>query len=266
MSAAPPVRVPLDWRGRRIEIEVQWIEGPPQAPLMIFLHEGLGSVSMWRDYPRQLCSELGFRGLLYSRPGYGHSTPRPADEAWTPDFMHRQAHELLPTLLLALGIDTRIDRPWLFGHSDGASIALLHAARCPDRVAGLVVLAPHLFVEALSVDSIRKARETYLATDLRARLARHHRDPDSAFWGWNDIWLHPDFRTWNIERELGPIRCPVLAVQGRDDEYGTLAQIEHIATVVPQTRLCVLHACGHSPPRDQPAALTAAVRGFIQGS
>lgn len=261
---SPPTRrVSIDWRGRSVEIELQWIAGAADAPLMIFLHEGLGSVSMWRDFPRQLCAALGFRGLLYSRPGYGQSTPRPADEAWAPDFMHRQAHEVLPALLLALGIDTRIDRPWLFGHSDGGSIALLHAARFPDRVAGLVVLAPHLFVEALSIDSIRKAREAYLHTDLRTRLARHHRDPDSAFWGWNDIWLHPGFRDWTIERELVPITCPVLAVQGRDDEYGTLAQIENIAAVVPQTRLCVLDRCGHSPHRDQPAALTAAVRAFL---
>lgn len=263
---SPPTgRVPLDWRGRSVEIEVQWIGGAADAPLMVFLHEGLGSVSMWRDFPHQLCAALGFRGLLYSRPGYGQSTLRPADEAWAPDFMHRQAQEVLPALLIALGIDTRVDRPWLFGHSDGGSIALLHAARFPDRVAGLVVLAPHLFVETLSIDSIRKARETYLQTDLRERLARHHRDPDSAFWGWNDIWLHPDFRAWNIERELGPITCPVLAVQGRDDEYGTLAQIEHIAAAVPQTQLCVLEHCGHSPHRDQPGALTAGVRAFVLG-
>lgn len=258
-------RVAVDWCGRTVEIEVQWIAGAVDAPLTIFLHEGLGSVSMWRDYPRQLCAELGFGGLLYSRPGYGRSTPRSSDEPLRPDFMHRQAGELLPALLLALGLDTARQPPWLFGHSDGGSIALLHAARFPERVAGVVVLAPHLFVEQISVRSIARARQAYQQGDLRARLARHHQDVDSAFYGWNDIWLDPAFLDWNIEAELRPIRCPVLAVQGREDEYGTLAQIQGIAAQLPQTRLSVLDSCGHSPHRDQPAALTAAVRDFVRG-
>jgi pimeloyl-ACP methyl ester carboxylesterase len=255
------------WAGRPVQIEHQWIERERRAmPLVVFLHEGLGSLSMWKDFPARLCDAAGVRGLVYSRPGYGRSTPRAAEEAWGLDFMHRQALEVLPALLAALDIDTTRDKPWLFGHSDGGSIALLHAAAFADRVAGLVVLAPHIVVEDLSVASIVKARTAYLETDLRDRLARHHDDPDSAFWGWNDIWLHPPFRQWSIEEELRVITCPLLAVQGLDDEYGTLEQIRGIARRVPQTRLLELADCGHSPHRDQPEALIAATAAFIAAS
>ena len=255
----------IDWAGRRVRIEHQWIgrERRGQA-LFVFLHEGLGSLSMWRDFPAQLCEALGCRGLVYSRPGYGRSTPRDAQEAWGIDFMHRQAHEVLPALLDALAIDGDAHPPWLFGHSDGASIALLHAARFPSRVAGAIVLAPHILVEDLSIASIAKARTAYLDTDLRQRLARHHDNPDSAFWGWNDIWLHPPFKHWSIEAEIAAIRCPLLAVQGRDDEYGTLEQIRGIARRVPRTQLLELPDCGHSPHRDQPETLIAATAEFIQ--
>ncbi|MGY8524778.1 alpha/beta fold hydrolase [Paracidovorax citrulli] len=261
----PPRFVELDWDGPAVRIEYQWAgHAREDAPLMVFLHEGLGSVSMWRDFPQQLCDAAGVRGLVYSRPGYGQSTPRPHDQSWTPDFMHRQAGEVLPALLQALDIDTAARPPWLLGHSDGGSIALLHAARYPDRVAGTIVLAPHILVEDLSVHSIAQARTAYLETDLRARLGRYHVDPDSAFWGWNDIWLHPEFRDWNIETEIGAITCPLLAVQGLDDEYGTLEQIRGIARRVPQTRLLELPDCGHSPHRDQPDALIEAVSGFVR--
>jgi pimeloyl-ACP methyl ester carboxylesterase len=258
--------VDIAWRGRQVRIEHRWIgDASSPAPLMVFLHEGLGSVSMWRDFPQRLCVALGCRGLVYSRPGYGRSTPRASEEAWDLDFMHRQAHEVLPALLAALGVDAVRDRPWLFGHSDGASIALLYAARFPQQVAGLVVLAPHILVEDLSVASIAGARQAYLDTDLRERLARHHDDPDSAFWGWNDIWLHPPFRNWSIEDEIATIACPVLAVQGLDDEYGTLEQIRGIARRLPQTELLELSDCGHSPHRDQPEAVIAAVARFFGG-
>lgn len=257
--------VDIDWAGRRVRIEHQWIGAQRRGqPLIVFLHEGLGSLSMWRDYPAQLCDAIGWRGLVYSRPGYGRSTPRAAEEAWGLDFMHRQAEEVLPALFEALDIDTAADRPWLFGHSDGGSIALLHAARFPGRVAGAIVLAPHILVEDLSVKSIEKARTAYLETDLRQRLARHHDDPDSAFWGWNDIWLHPPFKAWSIEQEIRSITCPLLAVQGLDDEYGTLEQIHGIARRLPHTQLIELAECGHSPHRDQPAALTAAASRFLQ--
>jgi pimeloyl-ACP methyl ester carboxylesterase len=259
--------VDIDWRGRRVQIEHVWLgRERVDRPLFVFLHEGLGSVSMWRDFPRQLCDALNARGLLYSRPGYGRSTPRAPEEAWDPDFMHRQAHEVLPALLLALDIDASQDRPWLFGHSDGGSIALLYASRFPEAIAAAIVLAPHILVEELSVSSIDKARTAYEATDLRNRLARHHDDPDSAFWGWNRIWLDPRFRDWSIEAELDSLRCPLLAVQGLDDEYGTLEQIRGIARRAPQTRLLELPDCGHSPHRDQAPALIAATQRFVAES
>ena len=254
----------IDWAGRPVRIECRWLRADRrQRPLMVFLHEGLGSVSMWRDFPAALCQALDLRGLVYSRPGYGRSTPRLPGEAWAPDFMHRQAHQVLPTLLQALPVDVQADPPWLFGHSDGASIALLQAARFPAAVAGAVVLAPHILVEDLSVASIARAREAYRTTDLRDRLARHHDDPDSAFFGWNDAWLRPDFRHWSIEGELAGISCPLLAVQGLDDEYGTLEQVRGIARRVPQTRLLELPACGHSPHRDQPQAVIEATGALL---
>ena len=267
--AAPPLDptgfIEIDWDGRTVRIEHQWLNvGKADAPLVVFLHEGLGSVSMWRDFPARLCAAAGCRGLVYSRPGYGRSTPRPTDEAWRPDFMHRQALDVLPALLAALGIDTAAQRPWLLGHSDGGSIALLYAAHFPQNLAGVVVLAPHILVEAVSVSSIEKARTAYLEGDLRQRLARHHDDPDSAFWGWNDIWLHPEFRLWSIENDIGAIACPLLAVQGLDDEYGTLAQVRGIAERALQTELLALPGCGHSPHRDQPEKLIATITRFMQ--
>jgi pimeloyl-ACP methyl ester carboxylesterase len=165
----------IEWRGQPLRIEYQWVGNAASAhPTVVFLHEGLGSVAMWKDFPERFCADYGFRGLVFSRYGYGQSTPRPPDEYWTPDFMHAQAHEVLPALFRQL----HIAKPWLFGHSDGASIALLHAARFD--VAGIVVVAPHIFVEDVSIASIEQARSAYADTDLRARLARYHADPDSA--------------------------------------------------------------------------------------
>ena len=231
----------------------------------MFLHEGLGSLAMWREFPARLCEAVGARGLVYSRPGYGRSTPRAAEEAWGLDFMHRQAHEVLPALLAALDVDAEADPPWLFGHSDGGSIALLYAARFAHALRGAIVLAPHIRVEDLSVQSIEKARRAYQDADLRQRLAKYHDDPDSAFWGWNRIWLHPPFRQWSIEAEIEAIRCPLLAVQGLDDEYGTLEQVRGIARRVPQAQWLELPACGHSPHRDQPDLLIEATARFIRG-
>lgn len=260
-------RVAIDRGGRRVAIEFAWV-GPdePGVPLVVFLHEGLGSVSLWRDTPQRLCEALGARGLVYSRPGYGRSTPRPADERTGPDFMHREAIDVLPAVLAALGVDARARPPWLFGHSDGGSIALIHAARFPDRVAGLVVVAPHILVEPVTLASIRRAHEAWQRGELRAGLARHHDDPASAFGTWSDAWLDPAFEAWSIEDELAAIRCPVLAVQGLDDAYGTLEQIRGIARRVPppaRVELLELPACGHSPHRDQPDALIAATRRFV---
>jgi len=257
--------IDIEWAECPVRIEHAWVEPEREAAaLIVFLHEGLGSLSMWRDFPQRLCLAAGCRGLVYSRPGYGSSTPRAAEEAWGLDFMHRQAYEVLPALLEALGVDRESQPPWLFGHSDGGSIALLHAARFADAVAGTIVLAPHIVVEDLSVASIEATRLAYLQTDLRQRLARHHDDPDSAFWGWNRIWLNPAFRDWSIESDIGTLTGPLLAVQGLDDEYGTLAQIRGIARRLPQTRLLELAACGHSPHRDQPEALIRAAVDFMR--
>jgi pimeloyl-ACP methyl ester carboxylesterase len=251
----------IDWAGRSVRIEYQWIAPERStAPLVVFLHEGLGSLSMWKDFPQRLCDAAGVRGLVYSRPGYGRSTPRAAEEAWDLDFMHRQAHEVLPALLQALDVK---QRPWLFGHSDGGSIALLYAAKFSAQTKGVVVLAPHILVEDLSVRSIAKARTAYQQTDLRQRLAKYHDDPDSAFWGWNNIWLHPPFKQWSIEQEIASITRPLLAVQGIDDEYGTLEQIRGIARRVPHTDLLELPDCGHSPHKDQATRVIAAASAFI---
>ena len=257
--------VDIDWSGRRVRVEHQWIAPErTQSHLIVFLHEGLGSLAMWKDFPQHLCDAAACRGLVYSRPGYGRSTPRAAQEAWGLDFMHQQAHAVLPALLNALAIDVATQRPWLFGHSDGASIALLYAAEIPQTIAGAVVVAPHIMVEDLSLSSIAVARTAYLETDLRERLGRYHDDPDSAFWGWNNIWLHPPFSAWSIESEIEAIRCPLLAVQGRDDEYGTLEQIRGIARRVPQAQLLELSDCGHSPHRDQADRLIASTCAFIK--
>ena len=250
-------------RGRAVRLEYHWTGvADPSAPLLVFLHEGLGSASMWRDFPARLCAAGGWRGLVYSRPGYGRSTPRPQGERWTPDYMHDQAREVLPQFLAAAGVDATADPPWLFGHSDGASIALIHAATFASAVAGLVVLAPHIFVEDLSVRSIEQAKYAY-ATDLRHRLARHHEDVDSAFWGWNDAWLDPAFRRWSIEDLLPAIRVPVLAIQGHNDEYGTMAQVDRLAAAVAGAEALRLDECAHSPHRDRPQAVQAATIDFI---
>lgn len=260
--------VDIDFNGRTVSLEYAWIaparqEESKDAPLVVFLHEGLGSLAMWKDYPQRLCDAGGYRGLVFSRPGYGRSTPRRRAERWPVDFMQQQASGVLPAFFARLRIGQRGERPWLFGHSDGGSIALLYAALFPNAVAGVVAVAPHIFVEDVSIRSITAAREAYLATDLRARLARYHDDPDSAFWGWNDVWLDPAFRGFSIVDVLDGLRCPILAAQGEDDEYGTLAQITGIRAHVPRTEIVVLDRCGHSPHRDQPQALTQAVTDFI---
>jgi pimeloyl-ACP methyl ester carboxylesterase len=251
------------WGERPLRLEYQWVGARRSAfPAVVFLHEGLGSIALWKGFPAAFCRANGFTGLVFSRYGYGRSTPRPHGERWPVDFMHRQAREVLPAFFERLGVA----RPWLFGHSDGASIALLHAAFFPDSVSGVVAAAPHIFVEDITIASIEAARDAYLNQDLRPKLARFHADIDSAFLGWNDVWLDPAFRSWNIEEDLRRIACPVLAIQGEDDEYGTLAQITGIQKKAPQTKLLVLPRCGHSPHRDQPNATAEEAAKFITGS
>lgn len=256
-------------------LEVQPIAAPPGsdpalAPL-VFLHEGLGSVAMWRDWPATLCAATGRAGWLYSRRGYGQSSPVPdvrgpsregADGRrrgrLLPDYMHREALDVLPQLLTHLGVA----RPVLIGHSDGATIALLYAAHHP--VAACVVQAPHVMVEDVSVQSIAEACDAFSTTPLRERLGRYHADVDGAFWQWNDVWLSEAFRAFDIRDEIRSIRAPLLAIQGLDDQYGTLAQIHDIGRAVPQAELLEVPDCGHSPFKDQPEVVNAAIADFLR--
>jgi pimeloyl-ACP methyl ester carboxylesterase len=241
--------------GQQLEVISLGEAGGNRAPI-VMLHEGLGSVSLWRDFPERVAQATGRRVIAYSRAGYGQSGPR--TQAYDVDFMHREAMVVLPALLDALAID----RPILLGHSDGASIALIHAGCRSRAVTALALMAPHVFVEDLTVRSIAVAKISWDSTDLRARLARHHADVDSAFRGWNDIWLRPDFLNWNIQDVLPTIACPVLVIQGNDDEYGSMAQVDAIVATVPDVDAVRLADCRHSPHRDQPDAVLAALLAF----
>lgn len=226
---------------------------------IVFLHEGLGSVAGWRDFPRKLCDRLGAPGVVYSRCGYGQSSRLDWKHApRQPDYLHREAWIVLPALLDALGVA----QPFLVGHSDGGSIALLYAARFDPRA--IAVMAPHVFVEDVTVEGIRAARVAWDQGRLRDRLGRLHTDPDGAFFGWNEGWLNPAFRDWNIEGELAHVRCPVLAIQGVGDHYGTMEQLDRIAAGLaaghaPPCEVLKLADCGHAPQRDRPEAVSAAI-------
>ena len=238
-------------------LEYRMMLGRADLPPLVFLHEGLGSAALWRDFPDKLARRTGARALIYSRAGYGRSSPLPAKRE--PEFMHHEALGVLPRLLAKLGIE----RPLLVGHSDGASIALIHAAAHPDRVGGLVLMAPHVFVEAVTLKSIAGIAEKYETTGLRERLAQHHAHVDDAFRGWSDIWLNPRFGAWSLGAEVQRLSVPALLIQGEDDPYGTLAQLDafEAAKEAEITRL-VLPSCGHSPHRDQQPAVLDAIVGF----
>ena len=240
-------------------LEVQTIRASdPARPTLVFLHEGLGSITTWREFPLQVAEATGCAAVVYSRYGYGNSDLLTAP--FRVDYMHREALETLPELLAKLAVV----QPILIGHSDGASIALIYSG-AHDAVRGLAVLAPHVFVEDLSVRSIAEAQVAFETTELPEKLGRHHADPRRTFYGWNDIWLHPDFRRWNIEAFLPRIDCPVLAVQGRDDQYGTMAQVDAIAAqVVGPCEIVRLADCGHSLHRDQPERTVEAVAQFVR--
>ena len=256
----------LDCGPYPLDIEYRWINAErTDAPIALFLHEGLGSIALWKDWPKALCDRLNCRGLVYSRPGYGRSTPRPRQEKWPVDFLHRQAQVVLPAFLDALAIDhAERARMWVVGHSDGGSIALLYASAFPEALAGAVVLAPHTFVEAMTVDAIGKARIAYETGSFRARLAPYHEDVDSAFYGWNDAWLAPAFRHWDIAATLVSIKRPLLAIQGCDDEYASMEQIDRIKAYVPHAQLAKLPNCGHSPHRDAASAVNDAIAHFVE--
>ncbi|WP_427915437.1 alpha/beta fold hydrolase [Ramlibacter sp. MMS24-I3-19] len=245
-----------------VRLEIQRVTGPAgaqRAPI-VFLHEGLGSVAMWRDWPTRVCEVTGRDGIVYSRRGYGGSDAIPdvrGSGRLAPDYMHREAFDVLPALLRALDLHM----PVLLGHSDGGSIALLHASRHP--VSACVVMAPHVIVEDVSVRSIEQAREAYESGGLRARLARYHANVDTAFWQWNDVWLSDGFRAFDIRDECRRITAPVLAIQGIDDPYGTLRQVREIAPTAGRFELETLPACGHSPHRDQQEAVTNRIAAFL---
>lgn len=237
-----------------------WIAGDERKAPLVFLHEGLGSIGQWRDFPAQLAAATGCRALVYDRYGYGQSDvlqePRRSVR-----FMHDEALVALPELLAGL----RIRNPVLIGHSDGASIALIHAG-AGHAVRGVVAMAPHVFIEPICVSSIKQATQTFETTDFAQKLGRYHRDVRKTFYGWADVWRDPDFERWDIRDDYLPrVRCPVLAIQGHDDEYGTMAQLDEIARRVSgPCELLKLEKCGHSPFRDRPQETLAAVASFIR--
>ena len=258
-------------------LEVHAIPAPDASaaeaalPPLVFLHEGLGSVAMWRDWPARLCAATGRAGWVYSRRGYGQSSPVP-DVRGTPrqdaqgrrigrllpDYLHHEALVVLPALLQRLGVA----QPVLVGHSDGGTIALIHAAHHP--VAACVVMAPHVMVEPVALQGIARTRDAFTTGGLRQRLSRYHADVDCAFWQWCDAWLGESIRGFDIRDETRRIRAPLLAIQGVDDEYATLAQIRDIQAAVPRAELLELPDCGHSPFKDQPGAVDEAIAGFLR--
>lgn len=249
--------------GQRLEVMHLPGTDESRAPL-VFLHEGLGSVAMWGHkgayWPAVLCQATGRRGMVYSRRGYGQSDPIPDVRGrgrHNPDYMHREAFDLLPALLETTGYQN----PVLVGHSDGATIALLHASRHP--ISACVAIAPHVLVEDVSLRAIEQARRAYVTSDLRNRLARYHRDVDNAFWQWNDVWLSDAFRSFDIRTDCARITAPLLLVQGLNDEYGTLQQLSEIQQQAPHAQSMVMAQCGHSPHRDQADALTERIQAFL---
>jgi pimeloyl-ACP methyl ester carboxylesterase len=243
--------------GRSLNYE--WLDGPREAPVLVFLHEGLGSIRQWRDFPQRLAQQTGCRGLVYDRYGYGQSEVL-QESRRDVRFMHHEALQSLPEMLKAL----KVEMPILVGHSDGASISLIHAGAGFD-VRGVVAMAPHVFIEPICITSIRKAAKTFEETDLEERLAKYHRDARKTFYGWADVWRDDDFTRWDIRGEYLPkIAAPVLAIQGWQDEYGTMAQLDEIERRVGGgCKLLKLEKCGHSPFRDQPEAVLTACEDFI---
>ncbi len=244
-----------------LRLETRWVGLPPEeAPTLVFLHEGLGSVSLWRDFPDRLAAETGCGALVYSRAGYGRSDPAPLPRPVR--FMHDEAEVLAEVLA-----QRKVRESILVGHSDGASIALIYAGSRPaPRLKGLILEAPHVFTESHGLASIAKIAEVYRTSDLRERLSRHHgANVDVAFRGWNDVWLHPDFRAWNIEEYLPAVKIPILILQGEDDEYGTWRQVEAVERQAGgPVEAVALADCGHSPHREQPERTLQAMTGFVE--
>ncbi len=244
--------------GRRLEA-AWWGPGPETAPTIVLLHEGLGCVALWRDFPGALAAATGCGVFAWSRLGYGQSDPcalpRPMD------YMQREATDTLPRVLDAAGVRRCV----LLGHSDGASIAAVYGGAVTDaRVRGLVLIAPHYFVEDMCLDSIAAAKIAYETGDLRTRLARYHRDVEAAFRGWNDAWLDPRFRDFDITAYLPNIAVPVLQVQGTDDPYGTVAQTDTAERALPDQARTLLLAARHAPHLEAREATLAGIVTFLR--
>ena len=240
-------------------LEVLSVSGPSDRPAIVMLHEGLGSVSMWKRFPMHLAERTGCAVVAYSR--YGHGKSEQLREKRSVNYMHHEGEVVLPAVLDQMGIERAV----LLGHSDGGSIALVFAGTYPERVRALILEAPHVFTEEFGLASIAKIGATYETSDFPAKLSRYHDDADSTFWGWNLVWLDPEFRAWNIECHLSRISCPILVLQGEQDEYGTVAQVDAIRKQTPNTQVFMLPQCGHSPHRDQEQMTLDAVAGFLVG-
>lgn len=243
--------------GKRLEYACHG-PAPAEAPTIVMLHEGLGCTALWRDVPARIAAATGYGVLVYSRAGYGRSDP--ADLPRPLDYMTREAVDVLPEVLDAVGVRKAV----LLGHSDGATIAAEYAGRVEDfRVRGLILIAPHFFTEEMGLAEIAKAKVAYETTDLPVKMARYHRDPDNAFRGWNDSWLAPGFRAWNVADVIDYWRVPCLAIQGRDDQYGTLAQIDEIEnrTYSPVDTV-IVDGARHAPHLEAPGEVLAAITDF----
>lgn len=258
MSKAVATHQVIEVNGQSLEVAF-WGPPPGLAPTIVMLHEGLGCVALWRDFPHKLAEATGCGVCAYSRAGYGQSDvaelPRPLD------YMTREALDVLPGVLTAIGFQSGI----LLGHSDGATIAAIYAGSVVDfRVRGLVLMAPHFFTEEAGLAAIAKAKIAYETTDLKARMGRYHRDPDIAFYGWNDSWLHPDFKAWNVSEVIDYLRIPTLVVQGREDQYGSLAQVQEVESrSYAPVDVEILPQCQHAPHFDQPDATLSLLADYI---
>ncbi|MFK8079489.1 MAG: alpha/beta fold hydrolase [Granulosicoccus sp.] len=252
----------------KLKVRDKWLEyacygpEPDDAPTVVLLHEGLGCTHLWREFPKELSKSTGYGVFAYSRAGYGQSDladlPRPLD------YMTREAVEVLPDVLDFIGVKQSV----LLGHSDGATIAAIHAGSVIDpAVTGVILMAPHFFTEPVGLAQIAQARDAFDRGDLRKRMEKYHRDPDNAFRGWNDSWLNPDFKQWNVSATVDAIQVPVLAIQGRQDPYGTLAQIDVLTHRVQSASVStlILNDCMHAPHLEQGPSVLAAIAAFCEG-
>lgn len=254
-------RATIKAAGRELAVQRLWPDGSGAGPTLVFLHEGLGCIALWKDFPSRLCARLGLPGLVYDRWGYGQSAP--LDRPRTTNYLHDEARLFLPAVLEQAGVTRSV----LVGHSDGGSIALLYAAAFPSAPAAIVTEAAHVFVEEITLAGIQAAGVAYATTDLPRRLARYHgTKTESIFKAWHDGWRSPEFRAWNIEAELPRILCPTLVLQGVNDEYGTTAQVEAIVRGVSgPARSALLPDCGHTPHHEAGQQTIELIAEFVGG-